>query len=52
MIPASEMSTPELLREFVQIKMADVRGEIVSFDMHMRLRAIVLQLRKRGVLDG
>ena len=49
MIPASEMSTPELLREYVEIKIADARGEEISYDTHMRLTAIVIQLRKRSV---
>jgi hypothetical protein len=51
----SEMRTPDLVREFVQIKQQDVRnafkGVKSTSSEHSRLGAVVNELRSRGVLD-
>lgn len=46
-----EMTTPELVREFVAIKQADARGEVYTRVRHERLGQVVTELRMRGVLD-
>jgi hypothetical protein len=44
-------TTPTLVREFVEIKQADARGDEITYKTHARLGDIVRELRTRGVLD-
>ena len=46
-----DMSTPQLVREFAEIKMASARGDRFTATMHVRLGDVVSELRRRGVLD-
>lgn len=49
-VPATEdMSTPELVRELIDIKCSDVLGD--TTDTQGRLQKITTELRSRGVLD-
>jgi hypothetical protein len=45
------MTTPELVREFVERKMSNARGEVPTARQHARLGAVVTELRARGVLN-
>lgn len=47
----TEMSTPALVREFTEHKMADARGEVRTYGEHSRLGRVVTELRLRNVLD-
>lgn len=49
-VPA-EQTTPALVRELVESKCADARGEQVTQERHARLGLIVDELRSRHVLD-
>jgi hypothetical protein len=44
-------TTPTLVREFVEIKQADARGDDITYKTHAQLGDIVRELRSRGVLD-
>lgn len=45
------MTTPQLVREFVEIKCSGARGERTTARQHARLGYIVDELRTRGALD-
>jgi hypothetical protein len=47
----TDMTTPQLVREFVSHKTADARGRLATAEEHARLGSIVDELRTRGVLD-
>jgi|SoiMethySBSTD1v2_1073268.scaffolds.fasta_scaffold126411_5 hypothetical protein len=47
-----DMTTPELVTEYVDIKCADARRDgIGPLDEHLRLKVVVDELRTRHVLD-
>lgn len=46
----TEMRTPQLVREFVELKMLGAR-EAGNLTRHKRLHAVVFELRSRRVLD-
>ena len=48
--PADE-STPSLVREYAERKMADARGEVSTKAQHERHCTVVDELRARGTLD-
>ena len=50
-VSPADQTTPELVREFVDIKCADARGELTTRVRHDRLSAVVDELRSRNVLD-
>jgi hypothetical protein len=45
------MTTPELVREFVEYKMSCARGESHTSRQRARRDDVVAELRSRGVLD-
>jgi hypothetical protein len=54
LVPAvANMRTPQLVREFVEMKCRDARGNVSGLNANdtVRLDRIVNELRSRGVLD-
>ncbi len=48
--PVADISTPNLVREFASNKVASSQGHTEK-GWHSRHRAVVIELRRRGVLD-
>jgi len=46
-----EMTTPQLVREFVDNRTAWARGETCTATQHNRHQSVVTELQSRGVLD-
>jgi hypothetical protein len=49
--PPAEMTTPALVREYGDRRAANARGELVTHEIHERYLAVLVELRRRGVLD-
>jgi hypothetical protein len=49
--PAEDMTTPQLVREFVDNRTAWARGDECNWSQHDRHQSVVTELRSRGVLD-